>query len=277
MLKIIECVPNFSEGKNHKVIESLAAEIRSVEGVKLLDYSADPDHNRSVFTFIGNPKAVLDAAFRSASKAIELIDISKHQGVHPRIGAVDVIPFIPLKNVTLAECVKIAHKLGKRITKELKVPVYFYEEAAACAENKNLANIRKGGFTKLPKFHPSAGAVAVGARDFLIAFNVNLASNDLEIAKTISKKIRDLPCVKALGVPLATKGIVQVSMNLTNFRETGLKDAFDAVSAEAEKNHAKITNSEIIGLIPQAAVFQDMKDYLKLEQFDAKKILETYL
>jgi len=276
MQKLIECVPNFSEGTNKDTIEAIASEIKSVKDIKLLDYSSDPDHNRSVYTFTGSPESIAEAAFISAKKAVELINIFEHKGVHPKIGAVDVIPFIPLANATIDDCVQIAQKLGKRIELELNVPVYLYGEAAIIEGHRNLADIRRGGLANFKgKLHPTAGAVAVGARDFLIAFNVNLDSDNLEIAKSIAKKIRLLPCVKAIGVELASKGMIQVSMNLVNYRETGMKKAFDAVTNEAKKLEVKIKNSEIIGLIPKAAVFDDMKNYLKLDGFSDKKVLDS--
>lgn len=294
MSKIIECVPNFSVGVDEEVIRAIIDSVIKSTVVKLLDASSDPDHGRLVLTFIGKPSQVKEAAFASAKQAVKLIDLSKHVGAHPYIGAVDVIPFVPLKNATISDCVKLAEDLGREIAVKLGVPVFLYGEAAKHKERKGLGGVRRGGLKvveekikrKGPDFgkktiHPTAGAVAVGVRDILIAYNVNLESRDLDAAKSIASKIREsnggLPGVKALGVDLKSKNLVQVSMNLTDYRKTGIKKAFDTVAAEAKKRGVSIHSSEIVGLIPRAASFSGMAEYLKLESFCEGKILETYL
>ena len=293
MPKLIECVPNFSVGSNVEVIRGIVDSVIKTE-VKLLDASSDPDHGRLVLTFIGKPKDVAKAAFGSAKQAVNLIDLKKHVGGHPFIGAIDVIPFIPLKGAAMKDCVKLATDLGEEIAVKLGVPVFLYGKAARVAERKALAEIRRGGLKILeerirekgPDFggkelHKTAGAVAVGARDFLIAFNVNLKSRDIKIARSIAVKIREsgggLPAVRAIGIDLPSRKLVQVSMNLVNYKKTGIKKAFDAVSSIAKKKKAKIHSSEIIGLIPKASSFPGMTDYLKLEGSSESKILENYL
>jgi len=293
MPKLIECVPNFSVGSNVEVIRGIVDSVIKTE-VKLLDASSDPDHGRLVLTFIGKPKDVAKAAFGSAKQAVNLIDLKKHVGGHPFIGAIDVIPFIPLKGAAMKDCVKLATDLGEEIAVKLGVPVFLYGKAARVAERKALAEIRRGGLKILeerirekgPDFggkelHKTAGAVAVGARDVLIAFNVNLESRDIKIARSIAVKIREsgggLPAVRAIGIDLPSRKLVQVSMNLVNYKKTGIKKAFDAVSSIAKKKKAKIHSSEIIGLIPKASSFPGMTDYLKLEGSSESKILENYL
>jgi len=289
-MKIVECVPNFSEGRNIENINRIIDAIKSVEGVKVLDTESDKDHNRSVITFIGDPESVEEAAFRGCKKASELIDLNKHKGEHPRMGATDVIPFIPVSDVSMKECVSIAEKLGERIWNELKIPVYLYEEAARTPERKNLADIRKGEFEWLkeniekrpPDFgdriHPTAGATAVGAREFLIAFNVNLNTNDLSIAKKIAKAVRfksgGFRYVKALGFEIKEKGIVQVSMNLTNYKKTPIYRVFEAIKSEADRYGVSIIGSELIGLAPMDALLDVADFYLRLENFKKTQILE---
>lgn len=289
-MKIIECVPNFSEGRNTENINKILDAIKSIEGIKILDYEHDKDHNRTVVTFIGNPKNIGEAAFRGCKKASELIDLNKHRGEHPRMGATDVIPFIPVSDVSMKECVSIAEKLGERIWNELEIPVYLYEEAAKIPERKNLANVRKGEFewlkenmNKRPpdfgdKIHPTAGATAVGAREFLIAFNVNLATNDLSIARKIAKAVRfkngGLRYVKALGFEIKERGIVQVSMNLTNYKKTPVYRVFEMVKSEADRYGVSIIGSEIIGLTPMDSLIDAAGFYLKLENFKKDQIFE---
>ncbi len=289
-MKIVECVPNFSEGRNIENINRIIDAIKSVEGVKVLDTESDKDHNRSVITFIGDPESVEEAAFRGCKKASELIDLNKHKGEHPRMGATDVIPFIPVSDVSMKECVSIAEKLGERIWNELKIPVYLYEEAARTPERKNLAEIRKGEFEWLkeniekrpPDFgdriHPTAGATAVGAREFLIAFNVNLNTNDLSIAKKIAKAVRfksgGFRYVKALGFEIKERGIVQVSMNLTNYKKTPIYRVFEAIKSEADRYGVSIIGSELIGLAPMDALLDVADFYLRLENFKKTQILE---
>ena len=297
MNKIVECVPNFSEGRRVEVIEAIADQIRSIEGVRLLDYEYDKDHNRSVMTFVGSPKEIKEAAFASCAKAAELIDLNEHEGEHPRIGATDVIPFIPISNVTMDECVNLARDLGKDIAEKLKIPVYLYEHAAARPDRKNLANIRRGQYEGLreaiqkdperkPDFgpgalHPRAGATVVGARMPLIAYNVNLNTNDLTIAKSIAKSVRHssggLEYVKALGLKIKERGIVQVSMNLTNYHKTPVFRVFEMIKKEAERYGVEILESEVVGLIPQKALVDSSEFYLKLKKFDKSQILENRL
>ena len=264
--------------------------------MRLLDTAPDPDHNRTVFTFLGPPEAVKCAAFKLTEKALALIDVEKHEGVHPFIGAVDVIPFVPIFGMTLKETVEVARSLGDEIAHDLKVPVYFYGHAALNPERRELPDVRRGGYQKLkedivnasrhpdygePILHKSGGAVAIGVRDLLIAFNVNLDSGDLAAAKDIAKAIREkhggLAGVRAIGVPLEGKGIVQVSINITDHRETTLKEVMDMVSKKALEKGISVREGEIVGLVPKDAVFPNIKAYLKLSQFDGKKVLNNYL
>ncbi len=286
-MKIIECVPNFSVGNNRDIVETLLQESRRQNGIKFLDHHFDTDHGRLVITYIGSPEGITATTFSLAALAVKKIDIRKHQGIHPWFGAVDVIPFIPIK-AQMSDCIMLAQKVGRQIAEKFRVPVYFYGEAATKPEREDLSYVRKNGRTgKLEpdygdsKWHPTAGAVAIGARDFLIAYNINLETSNLEIAKAIASKIRwknnGLPGVKALGVPLKSRGIVQVTMNITDIQKTSLKQVFDAVRKEAERLKTAILESEIVGLIPQAAVFPGMKEYLKLQDFDASRILESHL
>lgn len=293
MSKLIECVPNVSEGRRKDIIETLRDEILSVKDIKLLDYSSDIDHNRSVFTFVGSPKNVLEAAYRLASKSLELIDLNKHKGEHPRIGVIDVIPFVPIKYITMKECVLLAIGLGRRLGENLNLPVYLYEEAATAPHRRNLANIRRGEFEGLnekmkdtkwkPDFgpdkpHPTAGATVVGAREPLIAFNVNLNTKDVSIAKMIAKAIRErdkgFPNVKALGLELKDKGLTQVSINLTNYKVTTVYEVFNKIVELAKENGVEVVESEIIGLIPIDATSQIISHYLKLPDFKSNRILE---
>jgi glutamate formiminotransferase len=297
MTKIIECVPNFSEGQRMEVVEGIAHQIKGVEGVRLLDYEHDKDHNRSVMTFVGGPESVKKAAFAACAKAAELIDLNKHTGEHPRIGATDVIPFIPISNVTMEECVGLARDLGREIAEKLEIPVYLYEHAAIKPERQNLANIRKGQYEGLreaiqkdperrpdfgpSKLHPTAGATVVGARMPLVAYNVNLNTDDIEIAKSIAKKVRHssggLEYVKALGLDIKERGIVQVSMNLTNYEKTPVFKVFEMIKEEAERYGVEILDSEVIGLIPMNALVGSAEFYLKLENFDKSQVLENRL
>lgn len=294
MPAIVECVPNFSEGRRKEVVDKIVYSIRSVPGIKVLDVEMDPDHNRSVVTFTGGKENIQEAAFRGARAAVELIDLTKHKGQHPRMGALDVLPFVPLSGVSMDECVDIANKVGQKIAKTLKVPVFMYESAAKRPERKNLENVRKGEFeglreailtdeSRYPDYgprmvHPTAGATAVGARMPLIAFNVNLKSGDLKVAKDIAKKIRasggGLPHVKALGFYLEHKGMVQVSMNLTDYTVTPLSKVFEAIKAEAEARGIEIAESEVIGLMPLEVVCDLAAKYLKISQFSSNRVLE---
>ena len=274
---IVECVPNFSAGQDLAVVDAIAQAIASVPGVAVLDRTSDPDHDRSVITFAGPPDPVQEAAVRAVEAAAQLIDLTRQQGVHPRLGAADVIPFVPLTGATLEDCVKIAHAAGHEIWRRAQVPVYFYEAAAVSPNRANLADIRLGRFSTPdlggPHLHPTAGATIVGARKFLVAYNINLASSDLLLAKRIARKIRassgGLPAVKALGLALASRGIVQVSMNLTDYEVTGIDQVYAAVAAEAE-----IEGSELIGLMPRAAL---PHTDVRWENFDESFVLENRL
>jgi glutamate formiminotransferase len=282
---IVECVPNFSEGRDRAKFEAIRDAIATTEGVSLLKSEMDPDHNRSVITFAGPPDAVFEAAFRGVRTAGELIDLSAHRGVHPRIGAADVVPFVPLEGVTLAGCVELAHRFGAKIWNELGVPVYFYEAAALAPDRVRLENVRRGGFENPhlepdlggPALHPSAGACIVGARKFLIAFNINLNTPDVAIAKQIARQIRTssggLPHLKALGLLLESRNLAQVSMNLTDFEQTPLHVVYEHVRAAAEALGVTIAGSEMIGLVPQKALEMAAAHYLQLENFDCTDVL----
>ncbi|MGB9640830.1 MAG: glutamate formimidoyltransferase [Anaerolineales bacterium] len=291
---IVECVPNFSEARRPEVVEAIMAAVTSVSGVVLLDRHSDMDHNRTVLTFAGEPQAVGEAAFRSIAKAAELIDLNHHSGEHPRIGATDVVPFVPVRGVTMEECVQLARQVGERVGKELGIPVYLYEEAATRPERKNLENIRHGQYEGLkleietnpdryPDFGPNklgpAGATVIGARQFLIAFNVYLTTEDVAIAKKIAKTIRfssgGLRYVKALG--LLVEGKAQVSMNLTNFHETAIAQVVEMIRREAVRYGVAIHHSELVGLIPQDALVDAAVWYLQLDQFEPEQILERRL
>lgn len=294
--KLVECVPNFSEGRNKEVIESIVDEVRKTEGVKLLDYSSDKDHNRSVVTFLGAPEKVQEAAFKSIKKAAELIDMRNHKGAHPRMGATDVVPFIPIKDVTTEECVEISKKLGKKVGEELKIPVYLYEDAATSEERRNLAAIRKGQYEgffekiKQPEWKPDfgpcemnvkSGATVIGARFPLVAYNVNLGTDNIEIANAIAKKIRyiggGLRYVKAVGVKVTERNIVQVSMNLVNYEKTPIYAAQEMVRMEAKRYGVPVIGSEVIGLVPMKALIDCAEYYLQIENFGVSQVLESRL
>ncbi len=297
MNKIVECIPNFSEGRDVSVVNAIAAAIAAVPHVMVLNQTMDSDHHRSVITFAGEPEAVLEAAVLAAARAVELIDLNHHTGEHPRMGAIDVLPFVPLKGVTMTDCVALARRAGERIARELRVPVYLYEHAARRPDRIDLANVRRGEFEGLreviavnpehapdfgeAKVHPTAGAVAVGARAPLIAYNINLATEDLAIAKKIARAIRGraggLQYVKALGFELVARKQVQVSMNLVNYEATPLFRVFEMVKREADRYGVRIVGSEIIGLIPQAALNACADFYLQIENFSADLVLEQRL
>jgi glutamate formiminotransferase len=258
--RLVECVPNFSEGRDPQKIDAIAHAIHSA-GAAVLDQTSDHDHHRSVITFAGAPEITAEAAFRAVREAVRSIDLREHSGVHPRIGAADVVPFIPLSGVTLEECARLAAATGRRIWEELRVPVYLYEAAARRPESRNLADIRRGRSTPDfggPDHHASSGAVVVGARKFLIAFNVNLETSDVAIARRIARAVRfssgGLPCVKAVGVLLESRNLAQVSMNLTDFETTPIHVAFEAVRHEAQRHGVGIAGTEIIGLVPKKAL-----------------------
>lgn len=293
MARLVECVPNFSEGRNKEVIEAIVEEVRKVKGVKLLDYSSDEDHNRTVVTFVGDLENIKEAAFNLAKKASELIDMTMHKGGHPRMGATDVMPFIPVSDVNMAECVDIAKEVGRRIGSELDIPVYLYEDAASADYRRNLADVRKGQyegfFEKIkqpewkPDFGPSemnakSGATAVGARVPLVAFNVNLGTSNVEIADKIAKTVRylggGLRFVKAMGVKLEERNIVQVSMNLVNYEKTAIYRAYEMVKMEAQRYGVPVVGTEVIGLLPMKALIDCAEYYLQIEDFSMEQILE---
>ena len=295
MAKLVECVPNFSEGRRPEVVKAIVDAVAAVEGVKILDYSSDVDHNRSVLTFVGSPEAVKNGAFAGCSKAAELIDMDKHKGEHPRIGATDVIPFIPVSEVTMEECVTLAHELGKEIGEKLSIPVYFYEAAAKRPHMKALPDVRKGDYEGLkeaikspervpdegPNVMPKAGATVVGARPFLIAFNINLCTQDVSIAKKIAQTIREAKggykYCRAIGLMLEDKGVAQVSINMTNFEGTPLHRVFETVKSEAARYGVNIAGSEIIGLTPLQALIDTAAFYLRIDDFGRNQVLEARL
>ena len=257
---LVECVPNFSEGRDHVKIDAIEGAIRSA-GAAVLDRSADHDHHRSVITFAAAPEIAAEAAFRAVRQAVHSIDLREHAGVHPRIGAADVVPFVPINGITLDDCARLAQKTGRRIWEELQVPVYLYEAAALRPEARNLAHIRRGGLAPDfggPDRHISSGAVVIGARKFLIAFNVNLKTSDISVARRIARVVRfssgGLPSVKAVGLLLHTRNMAQVSMNLTDFEETPIHVAYEAVRQQAEREGVGIAETELIGLVPQKAL-----------------------
>lgn len=297
MAKLVECIPNFSEGRNQEVIDALIKEAKSVAGVTLLDYSSDASHNRSVFTLVGDPEGIAEAAFRLCKLASEKIDLTKHTGEHPRMGATDVIPFVPIKDITAQECVEISKKVAERIYNELKIPSFLYEDSAQSEARRNLAAVRKGQFEGMPekllqpewapdygerKIHPTAGIVAIGARMPLVAFNVNLDTSDINIANTIAKSIRasggGFKYCKAIGVMLEDRNIAQVSMNMVNYEGTPLYRTFEVIRMEAARWGVNIIGSEVIGLTPAKALIDCAEYYLKIEKFDySKQILENHL
>ena len=293
MARIIECIPNFSEGRNKVVIEKIMDALRNKDGVKLLDYSSDKDHNRTVVTLVGTPESVEEAILDMAGRVYDNIDMTKHQGEHPRMGALDVVPFVPISEVTMEECIELANRVGKSIGEKFMVPVYLYENAATSTERQNLANVRKGqyeGFFDkikdskwIPNYGPvemnvKSGCIAVGARVPLVAFNVNLATNDIEIANKIAKIVRHigggLRYVKAMGVTLGERNIVQISMNLVNHEKTAVYRAFEMVKMEAKRYGVSVVGSEVIGLVPMAALIQAAEYYLQIENFSMDQILE---
>jgi len=294
---IVECVPNFSEGRRMTVIKKIAKAARGFKKVKVLDVEWDKDHNRSLVTLVGEPEPVFEAALQMIKVATQLIDMEKHQGEHPRIGATDVVPFIPVAGISMTECIRLAKRLGKKVGEELKIPVYLYEAAATRPERVNLAEVRKGEYEGLKeemetnpdrkpdfgpaKMHPTAGAMVIGARKFLIAYNVNLETQDVQVAKDMAKLVREkdggFPAVKALGFEIADKGYVQVSMNLCDFEKTNMDKVFGKIKGEAEKRGVKVLGSEIYGMVPKAALKGiDLKE-LQLIDFKKEQVLENRL
>jgi glutamate formiminotransferase len=291
---LVECVPNFSEGRRPDVVDAICA-AAAVPGVHLLDRTSDASHNRSVITLVGSGEDLVEAAVRMARVAMERIDLREHTGEHPRMGATDVVPFVPVAGVTMARCVELAKLCGRRFGDELKIPVFLYEAAASRPERKNLATVREGQFEglcekigsdpdRVPDFgpaqiHPTAGATAVGARKFLIAYNVNLASNDVKLAKSIAKSIREkdggFKCVKAMGFHLADRDLAQVSMNMTDYETTSLLTVYEAISKQAGAAGVQTLESELVGLAPAAALPGDVAARIKLRDFDpGKQIIE---
>ncbi len=294
--KIIECVPNFSEGRDGQTIEKIVEPFRTAEGVKLLDYQSDKDHNRMVVTVVGEPEPLREAVVAAVGKAIDLIDLRKHEGQHPRMGAVDVVPFIPIRNVDMAEAIDLSREVAATVSKAFDLPVFLYEESASAPHRKNLASIRKGQYEGMaakmalpewqPDFgpatiHPSAGVTAIGARMPLVAFNVNLDTADLDIAEDIARKVRyitgGLRYCKAIGVELKDRGIVQVSMNMTDFTKTALYRSFELVKMEARRYGVNVVGSEIIGLVPMSALVDCAVYYLGVENFSPDQLLEARL
>ena len=282
---MIECVPNFSEGRNPHTIVALARVIGHLNDIAVLGFESDADHHRSVITFAGESEAVLEAAVRATGKAAELIDLRQHTGVHPRVGAADVVPFVPLDGSTLEDCVAVAHRAGEEIWRRFRVPVYFYEAAARIPERKRLEHVRRPGFDGRPPDvgdiaeHATAGAVMVGARNFLIAYNINLTTPDAAIAKQVAAKIREssggFRYVKAMGLHLPSLDRAQVSMNLTNFAAIPFDDLYGAVEAEAARLGTTIAESELIGFIPRAAFEQSPAFFRRTRGFDESRIIET--
>ena len=294
MNQIIECVPNFSEGRDLEKIEKIVDSFRGKQGVKLLDYSNDQDHNRCVVTVVGEREPLKAAVIEAIGKAVELIDLTKHEGQHPRMGAVDVVPFIPIRNASMEDCIALSKEVGEEVAKLYNLPVFLYEKSASAPHRENLAAIRKGEFEGMeekihepqwhPDFgpeqrHPTAGTVAVGARMPLVAFNINLNTNRLDIATAIGKRIRHMNggfrFVKAMGVELSDRGIVQVSINMTDYTRTALYRVFETVKFEAARWGVTIAGSEIIGLVPMAALIDTAEYYLGIEDFSMAHVLES--
>lgn len=292
--KIMECVPNFSEGRDHEKIEKIVESFRGKSSVKLLDYSNDEDHNRLVVTVVGEPEALKAAVLEAIGKAVELIDLNKHSGQHPRMGAVDVVPFIPIRGCSMDDAIALSKEVGEQVASLYNLPVFLYEKSASAPHRENLAAIRKGEFEgmaekiKLPEWkpdfgpaerHATAGTVAIGARMPLVAYNVNLGTNNLEIASAIAKKIRfiggGLRFCKAMGVELKERGIVQVSINMTDYTRTALYRAFELVRIEARRYGVPVVGSEIIGLVPMEALIDTASYYLGLEGFSMDQVLEA--
>ena len=294
MSKIVQCVPNFSEGRDLEKIEKIVSPFRGKQGVKLLDYSNDEDHNRVVVTVVGEPQALKRAVLEAMEIAIREIDMTKQQGQHPRMGATDVVPFIPIKNVSMTEAIELAKEVAKEASERFQLPIFLYEKTASSPNRENLANIRKGEFEGMaekltqaewkPDFgptaiHPTAGVTAVGARMPLVAFNVNLDTNRLDLANNIAKNVRflsgGLRYCKAIGIELKERGIVQVSMNMTDYSKTALYRAFELIKIEAKRYGVNVVGSEIIGLVPMEALVDTAVYYLGVEDFSIEQVLET--
>jgi len=294
--RLITCIPNFSEGRRSEVIEEIVEPFRRTRGCWLLDYRADGDHNRLVVSLVGEFAPIQEALLASAKVAIARIDLQHHQGGHPRVGAVDVIPFVPLRNVTMEHCVELAHTFGHTYHRETRVPVYFYEEAALRPERKRLEAIRRGQYETLKseiaqperhpdvgeaQLHPSAGATVIGARKFLVAFNVNLATSDIKIAKEIARTVKapssGFAHVKAIGVPLKERGLVQVSMNIVDYEKNGLSAILELIRTEAKKRGIAVVETEVYGMIPAAALLDSASSYMQIADFDPNQVMELRL
>jgi len=294
--QLIECVPNFSEGRRKDIIEAIVEPFKKQKGCYLFDYRADEDHNRLVVSLAGEPQPICDAVLEASKIAMQHIDMNTHQGAHPRIGAIDVIPFTPISNITMEECVELARTFGERYYNELKIPVYYYEEAAIRPDRTRLEVIRKGQYEVLkeevvkperhpdvgePKLHPTAGATVIGARKFLIAFNVNLNTTDVSIAKAIAKRVRasggGFTAVKGIGLALEDKGLVQVSMNIVDYDKTAIYRVLEFIRMEAARWGVTINGTEVYGMIPAAALIQSAEYYLQIDDFDPSQVLELKL
>lgn len=292
--KIVECVPNFSEGRDLGKIDKIVSAFRAKPGVKLLDYSNDEDHNRLVVTVVGEPEALCNAVIEAIGTAVDLIDLTQHNGQHPRMGAVDVVPFIPIKNVTMDEAIELSRKVAQKVGEAYRLPVFLYEKSATASHRENLAAVRKGEFEglvekmKLPEWtpdsgpaerHPTAGAVAIGARMPLVAYNINLSTNNIDIANKIAKNIRHvnggLRFVKAMGVELKERNITQVSINMTDYSKTALYRVFELTRIEARRYGVSIVGSEVVGLVPMEALIDTASYYLGLENFSMQQVLEA--
>jgi len=294
MTKIVECVPNFSEGRNLERIEKIVQPFRAREGVKLLDYQRDEDHNRCVVTVVGEPEALKTAVLEAMGAAIAVIDMRAHKGQHPRMGAVDVVPFIPVKNMSMKEAIELSRQVAESVAQKFKLPIFLYEESATAVHRRNLADIRKGQFEGMPEklkqaewkpdfgpaeMHPSAGVTAVGARMALVAYNVNIGTSNLDIASDIARKVRHLSgglrYCKAIGVELKHRGIVQVSINMTDYTKTALYSVFELIRIEAKRWGVAVVGSEIVGLVPMGALIDTAAYYLQLENFKTEQVLES--
>ncbi len=294
--QLIECVPNFSEGRRQDVIEAIVKPFKEQKGCYLFDYRADEDHNRLVVSLAGEPKAICDAVMAASRVAVKEIDLNSHQGAHPRMGAIDVIPFTPISGISMEECVDLSRDFGKRFHNELNVPVYYYEESAIRPDRTRLEVIRKGQYEGLkeeiakperhpdlgePKLHPTAGATVIGARKFLVAFNVNLNTTDVEIAKTIGKRVRasggGFTAVKGIGLALEDKGMVQVSMNIVDYDKTAIYRALEFVRMEAARWGVTVNGTEVYGMIPAAAMLDSAAYYMQIDDFDPNQVLELKL
>ena len=293
---IIECVPNFSEGRDSDIIESIVQPFRNRKGCVLLDYRADKDHNRLVVSLVGQAEPIQDALLEACRVAISKIDLEKHRGGHPRIGAIDVIPFVPIQNISMSTCVELAHAFGHRFYEETGVPVYFYEEAALNPERSRLEVIRRGQYEALkaeisqperhpdvgePKLHPSAGATVIGARKFLIAFNVNLGTSDLNVAKAIAKAVRassgGLCHVKGIGLALEDRGLTQVSMNIVDYEKNALYRVVELIRMEAKRWGVSLAETEVYGMVPAAALLDSLTYYMQMTHFDRRQVIELAL